>query len=128
MSKAELEATMAKRQEKIIAKRALQQRKLMEAERLARQQAEIEEQRKKLLEEGDLEVSDEDLDEHSLEHAADVFGKMEFDSEVPSLPSVYTLEGHSSPQREVQSRSHRGGNIHSTPNVGVVDPAHTTPI
>ena len=35
MSKAELDATMAKRQEKIIVKRSLQQQKRIEAERLA---------------------------------------------------------------------------------------------
>ena len=111
---------MAKRQQQAIEKQAQHQRKLIEAERLAKQQAEIEEQRKKLLEEGDLELSNDDL---GLEDPAAVFGNMEFNSEVPSLPSTFTLEGHSSPQREVQSHSHRGDNLQLTPKVGVVDPA-----
>lgn len=116
---------MAKRQQRAVEKRAIQQRKLIEAERLAKKQAEIEEQRKKLLEEGDQELSDDDL---GLEDPADVFGKMEFNSEVPSLPSTFTLEGHSSPQREVQSHSHRRDNLQLIPKVGVVDPALMTPI
>ena len=57
---------------------------------------------------------------------ATVFGNMKFDSEVPSLPGTLTLDEHSSPQREVQSHSHIGDNIHLTPKVGMVDPAQGT--
>ena len=126
-SKADLAAVMAKRQQKAVEKRAQQQRRLIEAERLAKQQADLEEQRKKLLEENDPELSDEDRD-LTLEDPATVFGNMQFDSEVPSLPGTLTLDDHSSPQREVQSHSHRGDNIHLTPKVGTVDPALGTPI
>ena len=57
-----------------------------------------------------------------------VFGQMQFDSEVPSLPGTLTLGDPPSPQREVQSKSHSGDNIHLTPKVGVADPAQGTPI
>ena len=100
-----------------------------EAERLAKEQDALEEQRRKLLEEADLDVSEDDLDAtQSLGLPNEVFDKMEFNSEVPSLPSAFTLEGHSSPHREVQSKSHCGDNMQSTPKVGVVDPANKTPI
>ena len=118
---------MAKRQQKAVEKRALQQRRRAEAERLAKQQADLEEQRRKLLEDPELSDEDQDLDQ-GLEDPATVFGNMQFDSEVPSLPGTLTLGEHSSPQREVQSKSHRGDNIHLTPKVGVADPAQGTPI
>ena len=119
---------MAKRQQKAVEKRALQQRRRAEAERLAKQQADLEEQRRKLLEE-ELELSDEDQDlNQDLEDPSLVFGQMQFDSEVPSLPNTFTLGDPPSPQREVESKSHRGDNLHLTPKVGVTDPALGTPI
>ena len=119
---------MAKRQQQAVEKRALQQRRRLEAERLAKEQAVLEEQRRKLLEE-EIELSDKDQDQdQGLEDPALVFGKMKFDSEVPSLPGTLTLGDPPSPHQEVESKSHRGDNLHLTPKVGVTDPAHGTPI
>ena len=63
-----------------------------------------------------------------LEDPAVIFGQMQFDSEVPSLPGTFTLGDPPSPQREVESKSHRGDNLQLTPKVGVTDLAHGTPI
>ena len=54
---------MAKRQQQAVEKRALQQRRRIEAERLAKQQADLEEQRRKLLEDPELSDEDQDLDQ-----------------------------------------------------------------
>ena len=60
-TKEDLAATMAKRQQRAVEKRALQQRRRVEAERLAKQQADLEEQRRKLLEYPELSDEDQDL-------------------------------------------------------------------
>ena len=62
LSEADLKLAMAQKQERVIAKRAAQQKKKQEAERLAKEHAALEEQRKKLFEEADLDVFEDDLD------------------------------------------------------------------